>query len=323
MACGVPRVDSGDSVTAKRLRVFLSPVGLYSRAMTRTAQALARYAPPEIEIVGSPSHTYADLVILHTIGKDVLETADNLRSRGQSYAVIQYCLYTVTGSGNPLDGCTDTTSWHKFWGKSRLVWSYYDLSRESIPNFYHAPLGLDPEFTQSSHYPPLPRSIVLTTGYVSGPRAEAIEEVWQAARIVGLRVTHVGPRDVVGIDCSKYDWVTFKGGVNDYELAELYRRSLYVSGLRHVEGFELPAVEGLSCGTPPIMFDQPCTRYWYGSSVKFVADRSGKPLVDDLVDVLTSPYLPVSYLEVARYRNVFNWESICTGFWSRLLETYL
>ena len=50
------------------MKVFVTPTGLHSYAMVRVANALARYAPPHVQIV--TDRQAADCAVLHVIGPD-------------------------------------------------------------------------------------------------------------------------------------------------------------------------------------------------------------------------------------------------------------
>lgn len=289
------------------MNVFLDPIGLHSRSMLRTARALERYAPSGIRIVQSQED--ADLVILHVIGADAIERANVVLASGKQYAAIQYCLRSAGGTP---DG------WHSFWNRSVLVWSYYDLRGNGGFNFHYAPLGIDDAFLRQPYVQRLRDNLVVTTGYVDGASAEAIAEVWRAAEIAGVEAIHVGPSRVEGMRTQPAKW-NARHDLTDEELAALYGRASFVSGLRHVEGFEMPGIEGLAMGARPIMFRQPAIKHWYGDFAEYVEDRSGQPLVDDLVKIFTGRYHAVGIAEQERAVTRFDWQPICVGFWQRVI----
>lgn len=287
------------------MKVFLSPVGLYSHAMVRVADALIRHKPKDVEIVRSASA--ADLTVLHVIGPGSFEGVDLTRP----HAIIQYCFKSA---GLPLD------AWPLIWAQAKLVWSYYDLDQYTkLPiNFYYAPLGVDPTFTQD--YKPGFRDVdVMTSGYVSGPISEAIAEVATAAELLGFRVLHLGPQTVEGMAPVKYRRWHAVCGIDDSQLASDYRRTRLVSGLRHVEGFELPALEGLACGARPIVFDRPEMRAWYQDWAVFVPECSGEELVQRLLGVLPRLRAPISQADQEEVRRRFDWEPIARRFWEGVL----
>ncbi len=272
------------------MKVFVQPQGLHSLAMKRVAIALQTYAPPDMEFVSHSSE--ADLVVLHVIGYPETEEAVNtLIKRGKKYVIMQYCVRTTQKP--------DTKDWLLLWQMAEAVWSYYDL--EAMLNvdfgvdlrdwkfpFYHAPLGVDAAFRKVSHYN---RTIgAMTSGYVCGSKGEAIEEVGKAAIHNGLPVVHLGPSSIVSSEGGHiaplgHRWSSVTG-IDDTALAQLYSRSRWVSGLRHGEGFELPAAEGLCCGARPILFDRPEMRRWYDGHAVFVPESSGDRLTEELTKLM-------------------------------------
>lgn len=323
------------------MRVFLRPTGLYSRAMVRISHALETYAPDTVTLVEDESS--ADLVILYAIGPDYLQRGRDLISSGKQYAVVQCCLETAGY------GLFTAREWMEFWRDSRCVWSYFDLSSESRGHgfgndghrvrdadckftFYHAPLGIDdcfitlPDPDHVSPYPlePATARTIITTGYVSHPAGEAILEAWEAARLSNMAVYHVGcvhdgdPPKPIPVP----PYVLSVEGISNTDLAMLYSHAQWSVSLRHVEGFELPAIEGLACGARPILFDQPSLRHWYGDHAVYVPDCAGDELVSHLVRVFSSPLMwsPVTPEERENVLRKFNWKTICTGFWEKVLS---
>ena len=284
------------------MKVFLRPTGLSSPAMVRVARALAVHAPDGIEIVGE--RTDADLVVTHVICPTPLPDKPEI--------VIQYCLDTARGEAQ----------WVERWQRARMVWSYYDLRNVMAnygANFYYAPLGVDAAFTEP--YVEDERDIpVMTSGYTTGPGAEAIEEMALAADAVGLRVLHLGPPVVEGMRATPPRWSSING-VSDGDLAALYRRTEWVSALRHVEGFEMPAIEGLCCGARPICFDRPDMTQWYEGHAAFIPECEGEELVEVLTEVLRHRPAPVSADERAEVARKFDWGVIARGFWKQLEVT--
>lgn len=282
--------------------------------MQRISRALARYAPPTITIVDNPDD--ADLHILYVIAPDALQVGRDLIAANRQYAAIQCCWNCL--------GVADD-DWAPFWRGSLLTWSYYDMSSQAAHygfNFYHAPLGLDDAFIQPFDFSVPREPLVVTTGY--SQHGEAISEVWKACSLVGLRCFHVGPNRVEGMTMPE-NW-TAKEGVTDEELASLYRRATWISGLRHSEGFELPCAESVACGAIPLVFDQPSMRTWYRRLTPFfISECHGDDLVDCLVRGPFNPDNPVWNWQLAHEhtmktaRERFNWEAICAGFWDRLL----
>lgn len=295
-----------------KLKVFVEPVGIYSPAMVRIARALELYAPENIEIVKQESA--ADVAILYVIGRDYLDRGKNILARGRSYAIVQCCLETA-GFNYSAESVNE---WCELWSRSLAVWSYYNL--EDLVNenqFMYAPLGIDAVFTSAASKSSLKSDYVVTTGCVSGSRAEAIEEVWLAAKIAGLRSVHVGPEKVQGTIYRADEILT---GISDFQLATIYQQAQWVCALRHVEGFELPALEALACGTRPILFDQPDLRHWYGRHAIYIPECRDEELVDRLVKLFKLPQpSPMTESERLMVIDEFNWKPIAQKFWLKVV----
>lgn len=297
------------------MRVFLKPTGLHSRAMIRVANALHHYAPTTVRIVERIED--ADLVVCHVIGHDSLSA---IKAFNKPYAMIQYCLDS---------SAREVIDWRQDWQDAKLVWSYYNIvarleNENLLPDgtamrFYHAPLGVDMAFlgrilTDYRNEPK--RRGILTSGYVSHAASEAIQEVVFAAWMLGIPVTHLGPAQVAGMDETPLNSIL---GISDEGLAARYAESQWVSGLRHIEGFELPVIEGLCCGARPIVFDRPDMHQWYTGHAIFVPECSGSELVQHLHEVLGDEPEPVTRDERQWAAERFDWATIAQGFWERAL----
>lgn len=286
------------------MKIFVTPVGLHSRAMVRVAEALRRHAPPGVSFTDDPAGK-ADLRVLHLIDYPISEPDGE-------YAVIQYCLKT---SRRP-----NVDDWSRLWSSARAVWSYYEEpgAIDGV-NFYHAPLGLDEAFVRGGARERRRTPLFVTTGYVSDPKGEAIEEVWTAAARSGIRGIHIGPHRVYGIDRLPMGWHSTHG-ISDGELADIYSESSWVAALRHVEGFEMPGIEGLACGARPIVFDQPAMRRWYGDSAEYVPECSGEGLVQRLASIFGEGARPVTEEERSWARGRFDWSLLARGFWDAVFN---
>jgi len=275
-------------------------------AICRIIRALSRYVLPELEIVDNKDD--ADLVVFHVSGRrdHIRRGIKRIKAENKDYAIIQYSLRSTQKSL--------TTEWLDIWEGAKVVWSYYDLNvlleedgNKLDFNFYHAPLGADADVFY-------PKSLdhhftVFTTGQVY--RGESVWEVVKAAKSLKKQVAHLGPELHTGVKCFT--------NINDEELNEVYNRCDYVSGLRRIEGFELPAVEGLFCGIRPILFDEPHYKRWYDGLAKFIPEGSREQVVNDLRVIFSGKVEPVTLEEIKEARKRFNWEKLVTEFWKRCL----
>lgn len=324
------------------LRVFARPIGLHSHAMVRIANAIEAHAPASVEFVEDQSA--ADLIIFYPIGADWMPAIENVEALGKQYALVQCCVKSTGAS---------CSTWWPVWQRSACTWSYLDVNRilaeeiysatysegfTIIPRlsdsrFYYAPLGVDdalrPALGAPLNFFRKGTKSVVTTGHVSGCPAEAIYEVWEAALASGYTVTHVGPK--------LPEWrpgVRVRTGISDRELRAIYNSATFVASLRYVEGFELPAAEGLVNGATPILFDQPDLRHWYGNSAMYVPECEGPELVRSIKDVFEfglsvagnkivgTPVLqPVhDTLRSIDILSRFSWPPLVEEFWHRILS---
>ena len=291
------------------IRVSVAPPDNQSHAPRRIAAALVEHAPSFVEFA---PWKQADLVVLHVLGrlKQTTELVDMLRARGKQYAVIQYCLRSTQQP--------DTSRWRDIWDGAKAVWSYVDLAKwveedggdPHFPNLYVSPFGVDPEvFTHSAG----PRQfLVATTGFSS--LTESVREVGIAAGRADGSIFHLGPRLKL---IQRHD-VTFGENISDSELAERLGECQYVSGLRRIEGFELPAAEGLVCGARPILFDQPHYYQWYQGLAEFIPEGTRTEVVRSLEKLFQKPYQPVTPAERAEAVRRFDWNRVVSEFWERI-----
>lgn len=272
--------------------------------MTRVARALEVTRPSDAQIVHSERE--ADVLVLHVIGPESVTYRED-----KPCAVVQYC----TGVGDRR-----WATWQPLWNRAIATWSYYDLHpvMPTDATFYHAPLGLDDAFRKPFDVHG-PRDLgVLTSGFVAGPGAEAIEEMTIAADRMGWNSMHLGPRPT---NMSKRTKVSSVHGISDDQLAGLYRRTRYVSGLRFVEGFEMPAMEGLAQGARPVMFDRPEARRWFNDYAIFVPECHGEQLVEELLKVFRAgARRAVTDEEAEQVRRTFDWNVVAAGFWDVIMR---
>jgi glycosyltransferase involved in cell wall biosynthesis len=153
---------------------------------------------------------------------------------------------------------------------------------------------------------------ILTSGYVA--ESEGVREAAEAMKRVGLEGYHLGPPMNLG------SHVRCLLGMGDETLARMYSECKYVAGLRRVEGFELPAAEGLLCGARPILFDAPHYRDWFHRWGIFIPEGDSAQVTDSLEDIFRRlPDLPVEDGEIAEARKLFDWGRIIPAFWSEVL----
>jgi hypothetical protein len=280
------------------------------RGLHRVADALARYAPPEMQFVND--YREADIVVLHIIGHGSL---DGLTFRSdQKIAAIQYCLLTTEDSR--------PEAWLPFWQRCTAVWSYYDLfdymlKREHLLtpeppfNFYHAPLGVDGSVFRPME-PTRKRFAIGTSGFVA--ETEGVKEAFTACKALGKDLFHLGPPLGFG------PGVLYIHNIGDEDVAEFWSQCSYVAGLRRIEGFELPALEGLACGSRPLVFDAPHYKRWFGEHAEYIPEAGFDEVVEAMKELLSKRVRPVTPAERSHALEVFDWRKLVTGFWEKALS---
>ena len=295
------------------MNVFMKPQTGLSKAMDRVVKHLSHWAPDYVNIVDAPED--ADLVVLHVINYPETEQAiRRLKALGKKYAMIQYCLRTTQEPS--------VVNWLPIWNDAEFVWSYYDLPAlcmedgllfpETI-SFMYAPLGVDQsKFNKGLSLAKYPYK-VLTTGTVTIP--ETIDLVNNACAIAHGTHAHVG---ILTEKPGNFDEssVHYVNEISDDSLAQLLRQTEYVCGLRRIEGFELPAAEGLLCGAVPILFDRPHYRHWFGDfGALFIKEGTDEEILLELTHIFNhqKTFWPPRDIEGAK--KLFNWRTISEAFW--------
>lgn len=281
----------------------------------RVRDALVRYAPDNIEIVSDLSQ--CDLAILHMWGRHTTaeKTIARLNKKKIPYAMIQYC---VRSTMRP-----STLEWVHMWKYAKVVWSYYDLKKmyfddlndsdmaEEEFNFYYAPLGVDPEVFKESK---VNRKFIVMASSQHA-LSEGARECAFAAKKVGQ------PMFFLGHELRRGDDIECKTGLTDEEVARYYSKSVFVSGLRRVEGFEFPVIEGLLCGARPIVFDRPEMRHWFDKLAIHIPEGDREEVIGNLAGIFQfSSVVPptVTEEEKAIVKERFNWQTIIKGFYDKL-----
>lgn len=198
--------------------------------------------------------------------------------------------------------------WDELWSKCLMVGSYFDLK---APNFVRFPMGYDPDvFYRDDSVSKKYNAIVF--GEVDGP--EEIKSVIEAFDVVAhIAGTSIGG----GIGYVRYD------NIPDDRLRGVYQRSKYCIGLRRIEGFEMPIVEGAACGCIPVTFDLECYRSWFNDFAIFLDPE--KDVASQLVKITEvgnmddTPFF-VSEVPDMIAVSVFEQQTAWKPFWEKLAE---
>ncbi len=274
-------------------------------AISRISSAIKKYIPPEHKLVGGNEDADFVIVIAYGHRRYMQRYSQNLLAHGKRYAVIQL---SVRSTSNP-----NTLDWIPIWEKAQFVWSYYDLpelcKEDQVPvnfNFYLAPLGVNSRVfkeTKSER-----DFLIASTGSGRPWNKECKNAILLAAKGLGKKIFQLGP----GQDS---DTITYSNNMDDATLARYYSRCEFVSGMRRIEGFELPVIEGLLCGARPICFDRPGYRHWFGKFAEFIPEDANIP--ENIRKVFMKGAKPVTEAEKEYVKTHFDWEKIMEDFWKK------
>lgn len=274
------------------------------RAMYRINKNMRKYAPEWVEFTDDKSK--AEFQILDVIGKGSLEYLYK-----DNYAILEHCFLSSD------DASKET--WMPVFDKAKLVGTYMDLPRligSNSFNFHRMPWGADPEIffrldDAEKYYS------ILTTGHVA--ETESIKEVYDALESTSGNIVHVGHDFKLGNRFRHFE------NISDESLVSLYNKSYYVSGLRKMEGFELPILEGLLCGARGVCYNSEHYSYWYGDLVEYVEEDDYAKLgsysertKQQLEELFSKLYRPVTDGEIELIKTKFSWKSIMQTFWKEL-----
>ena len=281
------------------MKVYLEvePASL-GRAMYRINKAMKEFAPQSIQFTTSPED--ADLQVIHSTDNNVVNLIKN-----NNFVLLQYCIYTEA---------PPTETWPYFFNKSKLVVSYVDLPKltgDSNFNFYRTPFGVDPKIFYKTYT--VKTFTFLSSGYV--PWYEAIKEVYDAVSETKGFMAHLGYNFKYGRGFYHFE------NLSEDDLRNLYNESFFVSGLRRIEGFEFPVIEGTLCGARGVCFNEEYYTHWYEDFVEYV--NSGEPeyVVKQLVDLINKPYRAVTDKEIEYVKDKFSWETIVKNIWKKIEES--
>lgn len=208
----------------------------------------------------------------------------------------QLCYLTAGG---------DEQNWRYVWNDALLVLSYLDLPYDY---YVRMSLGYDSTLFNTNGRSPIPKYDVVVTGYVDENNGGEI--ISRLCKHFG-KVMHIGKN--FRLRTSGY---LNTENVSDTQLAEIYRSSRFVSGMRLIEGFELPIIEGAACGAKPIALDLECYRHWFEDIAIFVDPEH----IDD--DLVAIPHINW-YGNFSEKVKQFTWDTVMKEFWNTLMNGIL
>lgn len=291
---------------AYKMKVFYEvlPSDL-GKVMYRINKYIRESAPSWAEFTTDKDNN--DLQILDVIGVGSFNYLYNKKR----HILLQHCLASAD--------TPDIGYWAEKWRSAIFIASYLDLPRYPDCHYLRIPWGVDSKVFYRENQPKTYE--VMTTGYIAS--TERVTEIAEAVYQRGKKMVHIGggqARD----ELKKYldnRTVEMFEGISDDTMRGFYSRSRYVAGMREVEGFELPILEGTLCGARGIVLDLPIYRYWYGDLVEYIQDINLPYDVKQIYDLLDPErYRPVTYQEEHLVKMRFSWEKIAKEFWKTVEE---
>lgn len=172
----------------------------------------------------------------------------------------------------------------------------YDVDADRIAV---TPNGVDPAFSPGDGA----RDYVLAVGAIQERKNQ--RAALDAANAVGLPLVVVGPeKDRALAHELRRSGARLEGYVDQDRLVELYRGAACVVQPSRYEGFGLPVLEAMACGTPVVAVEEPALREVAGDAAIFV-DEDG--LADGIRRALAErEHLVVAGLERVR---AFSWRA--------------
>jgi glycosyltransferase involved in cell wall biosynthesis len=177
----------------------------------------------------------------------------------------------------------------------------YDVDRRRV---VVTPNGVDPAFgPDGARYTLQRASYALAVGAIQ-PRKNQLAAL-AAARVAGLALVVAGPvKDARVADELRERGAILEGYVSVERLADLYRGAACLVQASHHEGFGLPVVEAMACGTPVVVVPDPALLEVAGDAAVVVEE-------DRLADGVRRAVLERDRLRaagIARAR-AFSWEA--------------
>jgi glycosyltransferase involved in cell wall biosynthesis len=135
--------------------------------------------------------------------------------------------------------------------------------------------------------------------------------------IIGKDMTHP-PQDMAAL--LKKDWITWENRLESEEIALYYSALDAFAYISEYEGFGLPPLEALACGTVPVVLNKSSLGEIY-QDIAFLAEEPVVELVADaLRDAIRDDLAKSRIFEnFTQKRSLFSWENSAKGF-KRLID---
>ena len=186
------------------------------------------------------------------------------------------------------------------------------------------PLGADPKMFYQENLER--RYVIHTHGYDISEASQVVNVVCQQ---IGRKQCHIGAdfdslnKQANGIMTK--DSIDIFSNLVDSDMRKYYNLSEYVSGLRWMEGFEMPIVEGAMCGCTPITYDLPCYKRWFSDFAIFIPfwEQYNKvvtdeKLVNSILNAITNSK-KITREQIDFVRTTYSWDKIMPQIWKAIL----
>jgi len=275
----------------------------FDHAMYRIRDAIKKHLPRDYKYVKTKEE--ADLVVVIAYGhKSVIRKyIEWLLAHKKKYILLQLNL--------KITNDPTASGWMPLWQSAEYVWSYFDLLKiceeeevEPLFKFYHSPLGVDGNVFKE--VPSKRIYKIASSGNGRGWSKECKNQIIKATEGTDWKIFNLG----LGENTDK---IIYSNDMPDEKLVKFYSQCEFVSGLRKVEGFELPIIEGILCGARPICFDTPNFRQWFDGIAEFIPEDNNTS--EHLRKLFEKGARPVEQVEKDYVRAKFDWQMILRLLW--------
>lgn len=211
----------------------------------------------------------------------------------------------------------------------RQIMQHYHLRDEQITAIPLGANGFAPaslkQVSEVINAYKLPTSYLLTVGSIKpGKNTHRLIEAWSRTKLAagGMELVVAG---VAGAVFAKYvlgeppPGVRFLGYVSDDDLPALYTGALAFVLPSLYEGFGLPAVEAMACGTPVICSNITSLPEVVGDAALLVDPTDVDSIANGLTTMVESNTLRAQFRERGANRvNTFNWQRTADATWKLL-----
>jgi len=293
-----------------KLKIFFPVDTSWGLVMHRITYDIQRFAPHDkFEFVDT--YEKCDIAFWHLIGPNKVQ-------KEKPYVILFHCF------GRDRGEIAMREIWLENFKQAEMVYGYYPLHKfigeddmKEI-NYVRQPWGVDN--TIFYRMPEVKKQFTcVATGYVA--QTEALLELYRACKAVGGKLLHIGgslDREVGLLNPMYYERIC---NVSDDDMRRAYNSAYWVSGLRRVEGYEIPALEGFVCGAQPICFNiEDFYPYWFGDFANFIPQGS----VDDTTEALAKLFSVqplINSKKIEEIKNKFDTEKLSRGFWDVLIQS--